>query len=158
MMSNRILEIVVFLMDYLRDRGGNHFETEDVSKSLRSMGYSDTEITSAYSWLVDRFETAPERYFSQFPEQQKSTRVLTGIEQAMLTVEGQGLLLKLINLGLVDAEQFEEVVDRLTVFGSKPVTLEQVKMIASTVLFRDLEDFEQVGVFDPPDEHSYLIN
>lgn len=157
-MNNRILEIVVFLMDYLRDSGGGSFDSEDLSISLKSMGYSEIEISSAYSWLVERFDNAPEKCFADFPATHNSVRVLSPEERALLTSDGYGYLLKLLNLMLIGDEQFEEILDRVLFLGTKPINAEQVKLVASTVLFRDLEEMEQNGMFDIDGDRTPIVN
>ena len=157
-MTNRILEIVVLLMDYIRDNQGHPVDSDDLSMSLRSLGYSDSEISSAYSWLLERFEQAPEQHFSQLPERSQSIRVLTPVEQAVLTVEGQSFILKLYNGGIIDDQQFEELLDRISILGSKPVTLEQVKLIASTVLFQEFEEADLLSMLEAGEELSHSVN
>ena len=117
-MRNRILEIVVFLIDFMQGNKGNLAGSEDLSTVLEAEGYSQDEISSAYSWLLQRFDNAPEQYFSEIPVMNASTRVLTPIERFQLSHEAQGFLLKLVNLSLIDHEQLEGIMERVAVFGT----------------------------------------
>ena len=93
-MRNRILEIVVYLMDHIQEHRGQIIDIEDLSANLRGLGYTENEISSAYSWLVDRFEASGDNFFSSFPEEHCSTRILTDYERYMFTPDAYGFLLK----------------------------------------------------------------
>ena len=67
-MRDRILEIVVFMVDFIQEKKGQMSSTEELSSTLKTMGYSDLEISSAYAWLMERFDDSPEKYFSDFPK------------------------------------------------------------------------------------------
>ena len=73
-MRNRILEIVVFLMDYIRDEHEQQSEADDVSIALKNLGYSEPEIGAAYSWFLDQFKGTPEQFFSEFPQSSSPQR------------------------------------------------------------------------------------
>ena len=41
---------------------------------LKGLGYTDNEISSAYCWVMDRFNGEDDTYFSEFPDKHSSTR------------------------------------------------------------------------------------
>ncbi len=157
-MINRILEIVVLLIDYFRDNQDHFLNIDDFSTSLKAKGYTDSEITSAYSWLLERYENSPEKYFSEFPEMPIANRVLTDLERQQLSTSAQGFLFKLLSLSLIDNEQFETIVERANMVSNFPVELDQIKLLASSVLFRDIDDIDAISIFDPEFGSSNLIN
>ena len=157
-MRNRILEIVVFLIDFMQGNKGNLSGPDDLSSVLEAEGYSQDEISTAYSWLLQRFDNAPEQYFSDIPQMNSSTRVLTPTERLQLTADDKGFLLKLVNLSLVDHEALEAVMERVSVFGSKSVSLEQIKLIASSVVLTDVEEMDDIALVDVEIDHSLHIN
>lgn len=156
-MSERILEIVIFLMDYMRTNQEQLSDSDNFSGTLRSMGYTDTEISSAYFWLLNRFDHAPEELFADFPTISHSTRILSEPERMQLTTEAHGLLLKLQQLSLIDEEDVETILERLTLFGAEPVSAEQIKLVASSIVFGDLEEFADFDFTARPGK-SLLIN
>lgn len=157
-MRNRILEIVVFLIDFMQGNKGNLAGSEDLSTVLEAEGYSQDEISSAYSWLLQRFDNAPEQYFSEIPIMNASTRILTPTERMQLTWEAQGFLMKLVNLSLVDHEQFEGIMERVSVFGSKSVSIDQIKLIASSVVLADFDEFDDLTMGDVGPDRSLHVN
>ncbi len=157
-MTDRILEIVVFLMDYMRDNQGCLAETDDFSTTLKTMGYSDNEISSAYFWLWNRFDNSPEWLYSDFPKIHMPNRVLTAAERVRMTTEAYGFLLKLLNLSLIDTEQFETILERVSVFGGDPVSRDQIKAIASALVFLEFDEFGSVESFDINTDRLKLVN
>ena len=137
---------------------GRLSSSEDLSSVLEAEGYSQDEISTAYSWLLQRFDNAPEQYYSDVPPMNSSSRIMTPTERMQLTPEAQGFVLKLINLSLVDHEQFESILERVAVFGSKSVGLEQIELIASSVILADFDEFDDVSLTEVSVEHSLHIN
>lgn len=151
--ESKILEIVVYLIDHIRANHGRLSDMDDVSSDLRNMGYTDNEISSAYCWVMDRYGANDQTYYSDFPDEHHSLRVLTSSERYQFDTLAQGFLLKLVNLNLVDDEQLEMILDRGAMLGPKPVTLDQMKLIASSFVFADsadLEGFPWLDVDDSP--------
>ena len=157
-MRNRILEIVVLLIDYFREHQDHFMNVEDLSTTLKARGYTDSEISSAYSWLLERYDDTPERYFSDIPEFPTSNRVLSESERHVVSSEAHGFLLKLLNLAVIDNEQFETIIERAGVVASLPLTLDQAKMIASSVIFRELDSIDSISLFDTESDPSSIIN
>jgi uncharacterized protein Smg (DUF494 family) len=141
-------------MDFLNDNQGRVDEIETLFAEFRNLGYTDNEISCAYSWVMERYEETEEVYYSQFPAQHQSSRILTEFERHQLTADAHGFLIRLLHLKLIDDEQFESILERGTLFSSKPVTLEQIKLLSSAVVFRDASEFEGVTWLasraDPP--------
>lgn len=157
-MNGKILEIVMFLIDYMRSRQGRLPASDDFSITLRNMGYTDHEISSAYFWLMNRFDNPPEEVFADFPAIGRSTRILTDSERMQLTTGAHGLLLKLLSFGLIDDEDLETILERVNFFGSEPVTEEQIKLVASSVVFDGLDEITHIDSLTDPAGKSPLIN
>lgn len=157
-MENRILEIVVLLIDYFRDNPDYYFNIDDLSSNLKARGYTDTEISSAYSWLMERYDHAPEKNFSDFPKVTSPGRILTDIERRTLTIEAQGFMHKLLSFSLIDNEQFELIIDRASLVASGPIDIEHIKLIASSVIFRDVDELDNMTMVEPKDSPSSFLN
>jgi uncharacterized protein Smg (DUF494 family) len=157
-MGSRVLEIVVYLMDHMRENQGALPAMDDLSTDLRGMGYTDTEISSAYSWVLDRFESLHETFFEQFPAEHFSNRILTQYERLQLTTEAYGYLLKLMNLRVIDDQQFESILERAVIFGARLISLDQIKMVTSAVLFNEFGDIENTSVLDTQIDPTLNVN
>jgi Smg protein len=134
---DRILAIVVYLMNCLSEPQAALNNFDEMSADLRSMGYPDNEISSAYSWLLKHFEEYPDNYaFSQ--EQMKGSRavrILSETEKKVISPEAYGYLMHLRHLGLLTAEQLEMILDRSTLFGTDPIDIDEIKIMASAAMF-----------------------
>ncbi len=157
-MRNRMFEIVVFLIDYMQGDAGRLGDTDELWAALEAQGYSEEEITTAYSWLLRRVENVPRRYFSNFPTMHSSQRILTADERSRLTTDAYGFLVRLDDLGVIDDEQMEAVLDRVWMIMPRPVTVEQVKLIASSVIFSELDEDEALTLFDTEADFARYAN
>jgi len=157
-MRNRILEIVVFLMDYMRDNSEKSSGTDELSATLVDMGYSEHEINTAYDWFLDQFSSNTEEYYSAFPVGSFSSRIFTEQERLQLSTDAQGFLLKLNNSGILNDEQLELILERTMLLTGEPISLEQIKIIVSSVIFKDYEQFNNQDLFDSNFTNSGLLN
>jgi len=140
-MRNRILEIVVFLMDHLQHDAVGNFRSDEISNTLEQMGYSDNEINSAYKWMLNRLNDTPETYFAKFSKEPFSHRILTSAERQQISSDAYGFLMKLRNFSLIDDEQFESSIERAIEMGNYPVSESQMKLLVSSVIFPELGGF-----------------
>lgn len=157
-MGNRVLEIVVYLMDHMRQHHGVLPNMDDLTPDLRSMGYSDTEISSAYSWVIDRFEHTNDPFYSQFPNEHHSNRVLTQYERLQLAPDAYGFLIKLINLNVLADEQFESVLERAFSSSASRVELDDIKMLTAAIVFNEFSEAESLALFDPKIDPTLSVN
>ncbi|MFC1475310.1 DUF494 family protein [Candidatus Zixiibacteriota bacterium] len=158
-MRNKILEIVIFLMDYMRDNYDNDGASDDASHALKDLGYSEYEIDSAYDWFLDQFNPVGEQHYSEFPGKNSSSRVLTETERIFINAESYGFLLKLLHHHLITDEQLEKIIERIMIIAlDKKVTIDQIKMIASSVIFSDYDSYDLPDMFDQPQERLNRLN
>lgn len=157
-MDTRILEIVFYLMDYMQESDDQLSLLPEYSSDLKSLGYSDDEISTAYNWILDNLSASGENLFSRFPSDQQSSRILTDIERVRISPEAQALLIRLSNVGLMNREQQERILDRLSFLGPRAVSVEQVRLIASAILFDEYGEMEDPLHEEISDNSSYHIN
>ena len=132
-MNERLVEILVKLLKEMDTSGDVAFRLKDLSETLRIQGFSETELDTALSWLTDRLQTqnVPSQHVSP---SRGSMRVLHPIERMILTPEAYGYLLHLENVGLIDRDQMEMVIEKALSSGLSEVTLNDMKRITATVV------------------------
>lgn len=157
-MDLRILEIVFCLMDYVQDSEQQVGDISEYSTNLKGLGYTEHEISTAYNWILDHLGPPMESLYSAFPERSEIRRILTELERARLTPDAHGFLLKLHNLGFINGEQFETVLDRLTLSGQKLVTPDQVKLVVSAVMFNEFGESQRNLLDGLSSDESVNIN
>ena len=156
--DNRILEIVFYLMDYLHETHGQMAGLGDLSMDLKGLGYSDEEITRAYTWVLDHVQSSGEQLYSSLHEAGGSTRVLTPTERSMFSPDAYAFLLRLSALQIVSPSEFEEIIERIAMFGQQPVLVEQLKLIVAVVAFGDHSEAEGLALLDDKLDPSIDVN
>ncbi len=127
-MSERIKEIIDYIMDLEPAELGDTCTIED---DLERMGYSGFEIRQAFSMLDLGFDGGDRRDGFDAPA---GSRVLSDFEKHVLSVAAQGYLIGLHRLGLVTEVQLGLIIDNATYELTPPVSLEEVKELASRVV------------------------
>jgi uncharacterized protein Smg (DUF494 family) len=145
-------------MDYAQDSEDQLDDISEYSSSLKSLGYTEHEISTAYNWILDHIGSPIENLYAVFPERSGACRILTEQERARLTPDAHGFLLNLHNLGIVNSEQFEAVLDRLTLTGQRLITPDQVKLVLSAVMFNEHGDRGRSMLDDISSGRSTSVN
>jgi Smg protein len=152
--GDRVLEIVVLLMSHLKENQGQLDNLEEISDSLKSQGFTDNEISSAYSWVLDQLQV-DSQFLYEASAPLTSFRILSDRERQHFSTKSIGYLLQLKHVGVINEAQMEMVLERGSLIGQSPVDLEQIKIIIGTVLFRDSghpEMVRQPSLFFPEEE------
>jgi uncharacterized protein Smg (DUF494 family) len=142
----RIVEILVYILDEMRKKQ----QLADIDLgTLAQRGFSQTEISTAFSWLFERMEgSGVERVVAQsdLPRQlakkrapSESIRVYHDVERSVLSAEAQGYLLQLRELGLLSDAEIESIIDRIMMSGVAPVSAGMVKELVAGLIF----DFDE---------------
>src|SRR4030095_2785517 len=135
MLYEKVLEIIVLLLTELK----KNKQLQDVDlKLFEGLGYTQNEITTAFSWIYSKIYTGDKI----FVEQDKSTnsyRFLHDVEQNIISPEAYGYLIQLKELGLINNMDMDLVIDKLMVSSYNNVDLTEMKyMIAAYLL--DIDD------------------
>lgn len=132
-MRNNVVDIIVHLMRHITV-GEN---LKDIS--IDEIGnYDKSEISAAYSWVLQKYGSNPEKDISKLQKSSKSThtpRILHYAERMMLSNDAYGYLLELYNLGLIDATGLEQIIEQTMLRSIERVSLEKVKEYVVRHLF-----------------------
>ena len=145
-------------MTHIKDHQGQLDNIDDISSYLKSSGFTDNEISSAYSWVLDQMQPGSE-FLPAESQADFSFRILSEPERRSFSPDAMGYLLQLRHLGLLSDSQIELILERGTLVGPSPVDLEQMKLIVGALLFREPEynDTGKSQVFLLPDDEG-LVN
>jgi len=136
-LGDRLLEIVVLIMSHIRETQGQVDSFDDISDDLKSQGFTDSEISFAYSWVIDHLQGEPET-LSECPPTGDSIRVLSEKERQHFTSEAYGYLLQMKYLNLLSDNDMELILERGGTIGATPIDLDQIKIVIGAVLFREV--------------------
>jgi uncharacterized protein Smg (DUF494 family) len=140
-MQEKIVEIIVYLISEMR----NNKQLGEIDlNSLVDRGYTQTEISTAFSWLFDKINIGENVIVDSEPGTPHSHRVLHDAERMIIAPEGYGYLIQLRELGLIDEVDIEMAIDRVMMAGFTRVGVQEMKSVIASVLF-DFDDSDRVG-------------
>jgi len=131
-MKERVVEILVFLMSEIE---ANKQLSEINLEELKDKGYTQSEISAAFSWLYDNMPMQDGIIVQGLTPSRASHRVLHEAEKLMLTTEAHGYLMQLCELGLLENRDMESVIERAMVSGYEKLSLDEIREIVAAVLF-----------------------
>ncbi len=131
-MKERVVEILVYLMAEIeRNKRLSEIDLLD----LQDKGYSQSEISAAFSWLYDNLPIQDGRIVMQVPSSRASRRQLHEAEKMMMTTEAQGYLLQLCELGLIEQRDLENVLERAMMAGFEKLSIYDIREVVAAALF-----------------------
>jgi len=146
-MNERVVEILIFLMQEIREnrRGMEHID--GISKDLVQQGYTENEINAAFSWLFERFESDTEKiYASKKDFRLQSYRVLHDVEKLVISTEAYGYILQLQRLSLIDQSDVEQIIERAMMLGGGRIGINDIKSIVASMFFNSNDlDYNYLG-------------
>jgi uncharacterized protein Smg (DUF494 family) len=142
-MDERLVDLMIAIVDRLVDRDTKSDSVERLTLSLMTDGYSITEINSAFMWL---YHTVDDSFFedgSLLPHGRTNAtlRILNDFEKSMITPQAYGYILQLSQLGLLDALQIEELIERAIYSCTESVELNDVKRIVPSIILESVPGF-----------------
>lgn len=133
-MKENVLDLLMYLFEnYIYDEPETTPDRDSLSDSLEEAGFSNGEIARAFSWLDG---LAEQRQLPEFGGHETNPiRIFCDDECARLDLEARGLILYLENVGVLDPDRREQVLDRLMALEEEEIDMEDVKWVVLMVLF-----------------------
>jgi Smg protein len=158
-MKENVLDVLMFLFEkYYYDEPEEEPDREIMEDSLHQAGFTAGEIVKAFGWLDG---LAEQRHQPELKLQaDRPIRVYVDSELNRLDTDCRDFILYLENIGILDAQRRELVLDRLLALESDEINLEDVKWVVLMVLFNQpgqeanyawMEDF----MFDSEQEYRH---
>src|SRR5690606_1998098 len=127
-MKENVLDVLMYLFEnYMDDETEMNPDRESLRVELQEAGFRRTEITKAFAWL-EGLAAEPGAADVALPAA-RSVRVFSNEEIARLEPAARGFLLYLEQVGLLNAQQRELVLDRVMALDADDVDVEQVKWV-----------------------------
>ena len=133
----RVVGLAMHLLREIRAQRLALDDIEELSDELRGQGYSDSEINAAFDWVYDRVDGVnPSEVIYRADANRKSYRVLHPAERAVITPAAYGQLIEMRDLGMLDLEDFERIIDRALAIGG-PMSAEDLRTLIHSYLFEE---------------------
>lgn len=151
-MNERVVEILIYLMQEIRQNRKRVEQIDGISQDLLRQGYTENEINAAFSWLFERIKSETEELILNDEPGGQAFRVLNDIEKLVITPEAHGYIIQLRQLRLIGQTDMEQIIERAIMLGANSIGVEDVKSIVASLFFSsDDSDGLQLGksMLDP---------
>jgi len=133
-MKENVLDVLMFLFEnYLYDEPEDAMDRDSLEENLHQAGFTNGEIDKAFNWLDCLAEQRHQP--DLFQDNQQPVRVYVDSELARLDTECRDFLLYLENIGIIDGQRRELVLDRVLALDTDEIVLEDMKWVVLMVLF-----------------------
>ncbi|MBM2817237.1 MAG: hypothetical protein HW421_3999 [Ignavibacteria bacterium] len=131
-MYEKIIDIIVYVISELRQNK----KISDINiDELLSRGYTNAEISTAFSWLVDRIEFSDTTFVVESFSNEESFRILHEAEKDLFTTEAWGDLVSLHSLRLLTNEHIESIIERAMMLGIRKIDSGNLKSFVAMLVF-----------------------
>jgi len=134
-MQNNVIDIIIYLVRRIQD--GDELESVKMDPLKQ---YDRSEISAAYSWVVQQYEKGDLKKMMSRRSDAQSHRVLHMAERMMISREAYGYLLELHNVGLLDHGAMERIIEKAMFTGTDTLTIDRVKDLAIKTIFSGAPD------------------
>lgn len=138
-MFERIIQIIVYVLNSLKDN--QNIESIDI-KELTKLGYSEVEISTAISWLVDKADFEKIENIFDFEKSNNGIRVLHASEMALFTKDAMGELIQLHSLKVINNEQIEMILEKAMFSGIQKIDILTLRQIVAGMIFNVANNLE----------------
>ncbi len=146
-MNKRFLDVLTFVINEIQMNPQSDLDLQTLVDILEDEGFSQDEISSAMSWLMNNGESLDRiatGYASHFPR--PVWRTLNEREQEAISPKAYSYLFHLREINVLSDDKMEKVIDRAVNLRLLQMNVEDMKdLIAAVVL--DFEDSASKGYF-----------
>lgn len=137
-MTHNILDVLTYMFDYLfeeaEQNNAHEINDSELKAHLSDAGFDVAGIDKALSWL-ENIATLQDGKIKPFDLiHQTSMRIYTDAEQSKLDAKARGFLLFMENVGQLDANQREMIIEQVMSLGDAGIDLEDLKWVVMMVL------------------------
>lgn len=133
-MKPKVVEVITHILESLN----NNVSLEELNQTLlKSKEYDPQTIGIAFSLIYDKIFLKKKKEVKN-NKRKKSIRILSDEEIENLGVDNYNYLLHLSNLGLIDADNFENLLEQINYFPENKLTRKEINwMILASLIDLD---------------------
>ncbi|MEO1939235.1 DUF494 domain-containing protein [Candidatus Thioglobus sp.] len=142
-MTNNILDVLTYMFDYLFEESehDSSHEIDDIELKahLSDAGFDTSRIEKALSWL-ENIATLQDGRIKPFSAKSSSMRIYSDAEKLKLDAKSRGFLLFMENMGQLDANQREMIIEQIMSLGDSNLSLDDLKWVVMMVLGNSIDE------------------
>ncbi len=137
-MTNNILDVLTYMFDYLfeeaEQNAAHEIDDIELKEHLADAGFDISRIDKALSWLenIATLQDGKIKPFSTIDD--NSMRIYTDAEKLKLNAKARGFLLFMENVGQLNANQREMIIEQVMSLGDASISLDDLKWVVMMVL------------------------
>jgi len=125
-MTAKIVEVLAKILEGL----SNNSSMEEInSKLMKNKHFDKKTLGIAFSLIYDKILTRKAVEINKENINNKSIRLLSELEKEILGIENYNYIMHLLNVGLLDVENMELILDQITMFPENKVSKREINWI-----------------------------
>ncbi len=137
----RIIEILLFVLSEY-EKNINPQEI-DITQLVRQ-GYTDSEISTAFSWLYDNYSDSD----AKLARKENTFRILHDTERVLFTNRAWADIQQMVHLGLLSNTEVENIIEKASFSGQNKVDSKHVKTFVAYNIFSSGDNINKVFLSD----------
>lgn len=134
-MKTEVLDILMYLFEtYLDDEQSDIPNEDTIRQELAKIGFQDTKVTKAFDWLDD-LSVLEDDFILNDPLESHNIRLFSPFEVEKFDIQARGILLHLVELGVISSGQRELIIDKALALEIPRIDQEQMKWVVLMILF-----------------------
>ena len=134
-MEERIFTILLIMARGLITGNDLTEDRSDITLTLTARGFMDEEVNEAYEWF-EEINTPLDIDVDEKMNDIKSNRILSPEESFRVRPAAFGYLIKLKNMGIIDAVLLEEILTKVQNCGFDEIGLDEVRLLTILTLYK----------------------
>jgi Smg protein len=133
-MKQSVFDVLMYLFEnYIDDDNAKQTDPEELKSLLKDAGFGKTNISKAFDWLEGLVQLQDQTPL--LANSIDTTRIYHANESKKLSIECQGFLHFLEQMGVIDVTNREHIIDRAMALECDEIELTQLKWVVLMVLF-----------------------
>ncbi len=137
-MSERVMEIVAYIVNAMQSSLDETIfgRIESLSQLLIEQGYTENEINSAFSWLIEKIPSDAGNNFAieQTPPDLPD-HTWYNFDKSAFTPAGYNFLIQLHELDIIGDDEIEQILTQTLKNGKHGISIAEIKALVSSLIF-----------------------
>lgn len=136
-MNNKTIEILIFLLGYLKENNFDDDSLSEFSENLIVNGYNENDVAEALGLLLEKLNFVQVRSTEISEQKNTSFRLLSDFERLRIPSDIYGYIMKLRSMSLINGTQMEKVIDYCMFMEQQKINESEINELVAAILFEE---------------------